>query len=88
MTRTIVPLTAIALLVPRVAAACPVCFGASDGPILQGSNMGILALLLVTVAMLGIFGGFFITLARRAGRPLPEAPPPLDITRQPEGGAR
>jgi len=54
-----------ALLVPRVASACPVCFGASDGPILQGSNMGIAALLMVTVAMLGAFAAFFATLARR-----------------------
>lgn len=60
---------ALALVaVPRLASACPVCFGASDGPMLQGSNMGILALLLVTLAMLSAFGAFFYTLARRAGR--------------------
>jgi ABC-type thiamin/hydroxymethylpyrimidine transport system permease subunit len=58
-----------ALLVPRLAGACPVCFGASDGPILQGSNMGIAALLVVTLAMLGAFAAFFATLARRASRP-------------------
>jgi hypothetical protein len=60
-------LTALALLLlPRLAAACPVCFGASDGPMLAGSNMGILALLVVTLAMLGAFAAFFRSLARRA----------------------
>jgi hypothetical protein len=54
------------LLVPRIVSACPVCFGASDSPILQGSNMGILALLLVTLAVLGAFGMFFRSLAQRA----------------------
>lgn len=56
------------LLVPRLALACPVCFGASDGPLMQGSNMGILALLVVTLAMLGAFAAFAWTLARRAAR--------------------
>jgi hypothetical protein len=56
------------LLLPRLAAACPVCFGASDGPMLQGSNMGILALLVVTLAMLGAFAAFFLSLARRSAR--------------------
>lgn len=51
---------------PSVLLACPVCFGASDGPMLQGSNMGVLALLVVTLGMLGAFGLFFRTLARRA----------------------
>ena len=58
----------MALLVPRLALACPVCFGASDGPMLQGSNMGILALLIVTLAMLGVSATFVFTLARRAVR--------------------
>ena len=88
MTKKILPAAAVVLLLPRVAAACPVCFGAGDGPILQGSNMGILALLAVTVAMLGAFGGFFLTLARRAARALPESPVPLDEAQLPEGPAR
>lgn len=54
------------LLGPSAAVACPVCFGAADGPMLQGSNMGILALLLVTLTMLVAFGAFFWTLSRRA----------------------
>jgi len=66
MTRRLGVCTVVSLLAPRVASACPVCFGASDGPILQGSNMGILALLLVTLAVLGAFGMFFRNLAQRA----------------------
>lgn len=88
MTKTTALSAAILLLLPRAAAACPVCFGADDGPMLQGSNMGILALLVVTISMLCAFGGFFLTLARRAARALPEAPSPLDAMEQPEGPAR
>lgn len=64
-----VPTLAVAafFLGPGVALACPVCFGATDGPMLQGSNTGILALLVVTLAMLGAFGLFFLHLMRRAG---------------------
>jgi len=59
-------LTLAAVLVPRLASACPICFGASEGPMLQGSNLGIFALLVVTLGMLGAFGAFFMMLARRA----------------------
>jgi hypothetical protein len=46
--------------------ACPVCFGATEGALVTGSTLGILALLLVTVGVLGAFGAFFLTLRRRA----------------------
>lgn len=60
-------LAAVATLwLPGVGYACPVCFGASDGPMLQGSNIGILALLIVTLAVLGGFAAFFAVLARRS----------------------
>lgn len=66
--RRLATCTMLMLALPRLASACPVCFGASDGPMLQGSNMGILVLLVLTVAMLAAFGAFFATLARRAAR--------------------
>jgi hypothetical protein len=47
------------------ALACPVCFGAADSPQVKGMQMGILALLGVTVVMLGAFAGFFLYLRRR-----------------------
>jgi hypothetical protein len=63
------------LLIPGIADACPVCFGAVDGLMLRGSNMGILALLVVTLSVLGAFGAFFISLARRAAQVhMPDSP--------------
>ena len=59
-------LTAILLAVPRVALACPVCFGQSDAPLAKATNMGIIAMLGVVVAVLGSFATFFIYLNRRA----------------------
>lgn len=87
MKRRLTITTVAAVLLPRLAAACPVCFGASDGPMLQGSNMGIFALLVVTVGMLGAFGAFFATLARRAARGVDEATRPSPLgTPQRQGG--
>ena len=74
MTRRIALLSAAALLLPRLASACPVCFGASDGPMLEGSNMGILALLIVTLAMLAAVAAFFYTLVRREARSVAAEP--------------
>jgi Na+-transporting NADH:ubiquinone oxidoreductase subunit NqrD len=45
--------------------ACTVCFGQSDSPLAQGTNMGIFFLLGVTIAMLAAFATFFIYLIRR-----------------------
>ena len=47
------------------ALACPVCFGAPDSLQVKGMQMGILALLGVTVVMLGAFATFFLYLRRR-----------------------
>ena len=66
MMRTLLLALAGTASTPSLLLACPVCFGASDGPMLQGSNMGVLALLVITLGMLGVFGLFFRTLARRA----------------------
>ena len=54
------------LIASRPALACPVCFGASDDPQVQGSMWAIVALLGVTVGMLGAFATFFLHLRRRA----------------------
>jgi hypothetical protein len=59
-------LAALVLAVPRVALACPVCFGQSDSPMAQGVNMGIYFLLAVVAGVLAAFATFFIYLARRA----------------------
>jgi hypothetical protein len=58
-------LTVMLLGAPRVALACPVCFGQSDSPLAQGTNMGVFFMLAVTVVMLAAFASFFIYLIRR-----------------------
>ena len=45
--------------------ACSVCFGASDSPLAQGTNMGIFFMLGVTGLMLAAFAAFFVYLIRR-----------------------
>src|SRR5215831_17917891 len=58
---------AMALLAaPRVALACPVCFGQSDSPLARGVNMGVLFMLGTITAVLIGFAAFMIYLARRA----------------------
>ena len=45
--------------------ACSVCFGQSDSPLAQGTNMAIFFMLGVTGVMLVSFAGFFVYLIRR-----------------------
>ncbi len=45
--------------------ACSVCFGQSDSPLAQGTNMGIFFMLGITGVMLAAFAGFMIYLNRR-----------------------
>ena len=50
----------IALLaIPRLALACPVCFGNADSAQTKAAQAGILALLVVTVVMLASIAGSF-----------------------------
>jgi hypothetical protein len=48
--------------------ACPVCFGAAETSIIDGTRLGILVLLAITLAVQGAFVGFFLYLRRRAKR--------------------
>ena len=41
--------------------ACPVCFGPEETSMIDGSRLGILALLVVTFAVQGAFVGFFLS---------------------------
>ena len=52
--------------VPRLALACPVCFGQSDAPLAQAINAGVIAMLVVVAGTLGSFATFIVYLARRA----------------------
>jgi hypothetical protein len=48
--------------------ACPWCFGAEETSLIDGTRLGIAALLAVTLAVQGGFVGFFVYLRRRAKR--------------------
>jgi len=48
--------------------ACPMCFGAEETAMIDGTKLGILVMLAVTLAVQGGFVGFFLYLRRRAKR--------------------
>ena len=63
------------VLAPRVALACPVCFGNSDAPMAKATNSGIIFMLAIVGVMLTAFASFFIYLIRRANRVAADAAP-------------
>jgi hypothetical protein len=48
--------------------ACPVCFGAEETSMVEGTQLGMLVLLGVTLLVQGAFVGFFLYLRKRAKR--------------------
>ena len=46
--------------------ACPVCFGAADSPLIDGAKLGVIVLVVITLAVQGGFVGFFLYLRKRA----------------------
>jgi hypothetical protein len=48
--------------------ACPVCFGAEETSMIDGTKVGILFLLAITLSVQGGFVGFFLYLRKRAKR--------------------
>ena len=48
--------------------ACPVCFGAEESNMVDGTKLGVLVLLAVTLVVQGGFVAFFLYLRRRAKR--------------------
>jgi hypothetical protein len=46
--------------------ACPLCFGAEETSVIDGTKMGILVLLAITLAVQGGFVAFFLYLRKRA----------------------
>ena len=56
-----------AMLASAISAfACPVCFGAHETSIIDGTRLGVLVLLAITIAVQGSFVGFFLYLRQRA----------------------
>jgi hypothetical protein len=56
------------VLAPRIAVACPVCFGDANAPMTIATNNGIWFMLGIVAFMLTSFASFFIYLMRRARR--------------------
>jgi hypothetical protein len=48
--------------------ACPVCFGAEETHLIDGTRLGVLVMLGVLFAVQGGFVGFFLYLRKRAKR--------------------
>jgi heme/copper-type cytochrome/quinol oxidase subunit 2 len=48
--------------------ACPLCFGAEETALVDGTKLGILVMLAVTLTVQGSFVAFFLYLRRRAKR--------------------
>ena len=46
--------------------ACPVCFGAEEHSMIDGTRLGIAVLLGITLVVQGAFVGFFLYLRKRA----------------------
>ena len=46
--------------------ACPLCFGAEETSMVDGTKIGVLVLLAITLAVQGGFVGFFFYLRKRA----------------------
>src|SRR5438067_13063182 len=52
--------TTFLVAAPKVALACPVCFGENDSPMAQAMNSGMLLMLGVVAALLTVFASLFI----------------------------
>jgi hypothetical protein len=48
--------------------ACPQCFGAEETSMVDGTKLGVLVMLTITLVVQGGFAGFFFYLRRRAKR--------------------
>jgi hypothetical protein len=48
--------------------ACPLCFGAEETSMIDGTKLGVLVLLAITLVVQGGFVAFFLYLRRRAKR--------------------
>jgi hypothetical protein len=48
--------------------ACPVCFGAEETSMVDGTKLGVLVLLAITLVVQGGFVAFFLHLRKRAKR--------------------
>jgi hypothetical protein len=68
LTRVLTTAAAIVIGGSSSVLACPVCFGAHETSIIDGTRLGVLVLLAITLAVQGGFLGFFLYLRKRAKR--------------------
>ena len=63
-------MTAIALAIGGSASvlACPLCFGAQETSMVDGTKLGVLVMVGITLVVQGGFVGFFLYLRKRAKR--------------------
>ena len=66
--RAVLTIAAVVIGGNSMVFACPMCFGAEETSMIDGTKLGILALLAVTLAVQGAFLAFFIYLRNRAKR--------------------
>jgi uncharacterized membrane protein len=66
--RVVATVLAVALGSSSSALACPMCFGAEETSMIDGTKLGVLAMLGITLAVQGAFLGFFVYLRKRAKR--------------------
>ena len=59
-------LTVAILTMPRVALACPVCFGQNDTPMGNAVKAGVILMLVLVGGVLAGFAAFIVQLNRRA----------------------
>ena len=66
--RILIAVVAVLIATSSNVFACPVCFGAEETAMIDGSRMGVLVMLGVLFAVQGGFVAFFLYLRNRAKR--------------------
>ena len=66
--RVLVMVAAMVFAGSSTVLACPMCFGAEETSMLDGTKLGVMVLLGITLTVQGAFAGFFFYLRRRAKR--------------------
>ncbi len=66
MRRSFVALALLLLVGASQAPACPSCYGAAQGPVIDGMNKAIMAMIGITGFVLSGFVALFISIGRRA----------------------
>lgn len=68
MTRRIILVLIVVVAMSSGLTACPSCYGAADGPMIDGMNMAIVAMLGIMGAVLAAISSFFVMMRRRLRR--------------------